>query len=209
MLEVLTPATNTRLTLLGTLKSELGISDTSQDALLSALIDQASGAIMDYCGRPFAKETYKETVPGYGSNRLLLSRTPIVSVASVVADSEVIVDYSVENPEAGILYRKVGWRWTPPLGWNVTYYPMPGQEELLFAVTYTAGYVLPGDTGTRTLPQAVERACIELVKAWFLGRDRDPALTGQRIGDLQVSYDPAQAWPPIVERLLAPYRRVV
>ncbi len=208
MLEVLTPATNRKLAQVTTIKAELGITDTSQDVLLGLLIDQVSEVIVDYCGRPFAKEVYKETVAGYGSNRLLLSRTPIVSVTSVVADSEVIVDYSIENPETGILYRKTGWRWTPPIGWNITGYPMPDQEELLFAVTYTAGYVLPGDTG-RTLPLAVERACGELVKAWFLGRDRDPALTAERIGDLQVSYDPAQAWPPIVKQLLAPYRRVV
>ncbi len=209
MLEVVTAATNTKLATLEAVKTELGISDASQDALLGLLIDQASAAIVDHCGRPFARETYKETVPGYGSNRLMLSRTPIISVASVVADSEVIVDYLIENPDAGILYRKVGWRWTPPLGWNITYYPVAGQEELLFAVTYTAGYVLPGDTGTPRLPQAVERACIETVKCWFLGRDRDPALASERFGDLQSNYIQIEGLPPIAERLLAPWRRVV
>jgi hypothetical protein len=224
MLEVVTAATNFQLTTLAAVKAELGISGTTEDTLLGSFIDQASAAIVDYCQRPFAQEVYKETVMGYGSNRLMLSRTPIVAVASVTADSEVITDHLIENADAGILYRKLGWQWTAPLGWNVTSYPMSGREELLFAIQYTAGFILPGDATTeklRTLPQAVEKACIETVKAWYLGRDRDPFMTGQKIGDLQVQYGGGsrldangqgavtQGIPPLAMQLLVPWRRLV
>jgi len=209
MLEILTPAANRQLTTLAAVKGELGIpmSDVSQDTLLTSFIDQASDAIVTFCGRPFAKEDYRETLPGYGTNRLMLSRTPIVTVSSVVADSEIITDYLLENPEAGILFRKRGWRWAPTLGWNITWHPVGSSEDLNFVVEYTAGYVLPGDQGTRTLPHDIERACIETVKAWYSAKERDPAITGERIGDYQVSY--AQGLPTSVVQLLTPWRRIV
>lgn len=208
MLEIITSATSKQLTTVTAIKAELGITDTTQDALLGSLIDQASDAIADYCGRPFAREVYKETIPGHGSNRLVLNRTPIVSVASVVADSEIILDYLIEDPGAGILYRKTGWRWTPPIGWNITYFPLSGQEELLFAVQYAAGYLLPADTG-RTLPQSIEKACIETVKLWYLGRDRDQALASEKFGDLQSNYNQVQGFPPSAVQLLVPWRRII
>lgn len=208
MLKVITPAANKQLTTVDVVKSELGISDTSQDTLLAKLIDQASDAIVSFCGRPFAREDYRETVPGYGTNRLLLSRTPIVQISSVVADSEIITDYLLENAEAGILYRKRGWQWAPTLGWHITWQPVGGSENLNFTVDYTAGYVLPGDEGdTRTLPHDIERACIDTVKAWFHARERDPAVTGEGVGDYQASY--AQGLPASVRQLLEPWRRVV
>lgn len=209
MLEVITQAANKQLTTVMTVKSELGIpmSDVSQDALLTSFIDQASDAIVTFCGRPFAKESYRETIPGYGTTRLMLSRTPIVTVSSVVADSEVITDYLLENPEAGILFRKQGWQWAPTLGWNITFHPVGNSENLNFTVEYTAGYVLPGDQGTRTLPHNIERACIDTVKAWYSAKERDPAITGERIGDYQVSY--AQGLPASVMQMLAPWRRIV
>lgn len=209
MLEVITSAVNKRLTTLTTVKSELGIpeSDTSQDALLTSLIDQASDAIVTFCGRPFAKESYRETLPGYGTNRLILSRTPVVEITSVMADGEVITDYLLEDAEAGILYRKRGWQWAPALNWGIIPHPVGGNENLNFTVEYIAGYVLPGDAGTRTLPHDIERACIDTVKAWYSAKERDPAITEERLGDYQVSY--AQGLPAPVAQLLTSWRRVV
>jgi hypothetical protein len=209
MLEVITPAANKKLTTVSAVKEELGIpdADMSQDALISLFIDRASDAIVTFCSRPFAKEGYRETVPGYGSNRLILSRTPIVEITSVIADSEIITDYLLEDPEAGILFRRRGWQWAPTMGWNITWHPVGNSEDLNFTVEYTAGYVLPGDQGTRTLPNDIEKACIETVKAWYLARERDPVITAERIGDYQASY--AQGLPAVATQLLAPWRRII
>lgn len=206
MLEVITPAASKQLTTLETVKSELGISDTGQDAFLSSLIDRASDAIVSFCGRPFAKESYRETLAGYGTNRLILSRTPVIAVSSITADSEDITDYLLEDPEAGILFRKRGWQWAPTLGWNISFHPIGNSENLNFTVEYTAGYVLPGDEGTRTLPHDIEQACIDMVKTLYSAGERDPAITGERIGDYQVSY--AQGLPVGVTQLLLPWRRI-
>lgn len=208
MLEVVTPAANKQLTTLEAVKGELGITDTAQDALLSALSDRASDAIVTFCGRPFAQEGYRETVAGYGGTRLLLSRTPVVGVASVLADSEIITDWLLEDAEAGLLFRKRGWQWAPILGWNIVWQPVGGSENLNFTVEYTAGYVLPGDAGVRTLPCDIEQACIEVVKAWYAGRERDPAITGERLGDYQASYA-VQGLPAAARELLVPWRRLV
>jgi len=206
MLEVIAPAANKQLTTLETVKSELGISDTGQDAFLNSLIDRASDAIVSFCGRPFAKESYRETLAGYGTNRLILSRTPVIDVFSITADSEIITDYLLEDPEAGILFRKRGWQWAPTLGWNISFHPIGSSENLNFTVEYTAGYVLPGDEGTRTLPHDIEQACIDTVKALYSAGERDPAITGERIGDYQVSY--VQGLPVGVTQLLIPWRRI-
>jgi hypothetical protein len=207
MLEVIVPASNRKLTTLAAVKAALGIpeADTSQDAFLAPLIDQASDAIVTFCNRSFARETYRETLPGYGGLRLVLSRTPVVSVASITADGEVFADYLVEDAEAGILYRKSGWRWTSSSWWNITWHPV--QEELKFVIEYTAGYVLPGDQGVRTLPEDVELACIETVRLWFLSRKQDINVPKDETGE--PGFPRAAALPSGVRQLLAPWRRIV
>ena len=45
----------------------------------------------------------------------------------------------------------------------------------LARITYTGGYVLPGDTpdtGQTPLPDDIEQACIEQVAYWFRNRDK-------------------------------------
>src|SRR5262245_45704435 len=109
MLEVLTPAASLLLTTRNAVTTDLEIplSDTSKDSIIDALIVDASDEIQ----REFqflCRQTYRETLPGYGSTRLMLSRTPIVSLSSVAHNSEPITDYVIENKEVGFLYRRLG-----------------------------------------------------------------------------------------------------
>lgn len=206
MVEVITPAATTGLTTLARVKSELEIADTSMDTLLTSWIADASAEIVRFCGRPFARETYRETLSGYGGTRLMLARTPVVSVASVLHNSDVITDFVINDADAGLLYRERGWQWSAGVGWNITSYVVPGSEAPKFVVEYTAGYLLPG-AATPTLPGDIERACIELVKAVHAARKRDPAITAERLGDYQASY--AEGMPAqVVDRLIR-WRRSV
>lgn len=150
-LTVTTAAVSQRLTRKEKVKAELGITGTDDDALFDDLIDEASSAIVSFCRRPFAREVLTETVPGYGDFLLKLERTPIISVSSVTKDSGIITDYSIDDAGAGTLYRRGGWAWSVQSiaglsgwqRWPGRGLPLPRQEEPLFAVAYTAGYLLP------------------------------------------------------------------
>lgn len=162
MLETVTPAVNNKLTTLIKVKTELQPTTAADDAFLTELIDQASNTITSFCLRPFMRETYRETVTGQGGVFLLLARTPLATIRSVAGDAGSITDFTAWSA-AGMLYRKNRWA--------------QGQT---YVVEYDAGYAdAPGD---------VERACTDLVKAFFLARQRDPAITNEKIGDYGAAY---------------------
>lgn len=153
-ISVTTPATTRRLTRVEHVLAEIAIPPTDHE-LIASLIDQASAAIERHCQRTFGREVVLETARAYGDNHLQLSRTPIVAVASVLFDgTDVILDYLVEDRDAGLLYRRAGWlstasfhpgltgrqRWP---GWG---HPLPDSEEARFSATYTGGYILPSQS---------------------------------------------------------------
>lgn len=150
-LTVSTVAPTRRLTRLEHVKRELELTEETYDALLEALIDQATAALEAYCHRPFAREVYTETLPGYGDIHLALKRVPVITVASVTFDGQAVTDYSIAEREQGTLYRRGGWYWTAQtfggLGGDGLFLdigsPLPQREEPLYSVEYTAGYLLP------------------------------------------------------------------
>ncbi|MEY4762851.1 MAG: hypothetical protein RLZZ200_2707, partial [Pseudomonadota bacterium] len=58
-------------------KSLLGITGASDDVLLETLYLRAMDAVESYLGYPVRLQVYSESVAGYGSRSLMLSRTPI------------------------------------------------------------------------------------------------------------------------------------
>jgi len=150
-LTVTTAAASRRLARLGHVKAELGIADTSQDALLRRQIDDASAAIEAYCRRAFAREALTETLAGWDATELQLGRTPLVAVTSVLLDSEPVLDFSIESRDEAALYRRAGWAWTAQRSagltgrqrWPGFGAPLPRSEEPRFSVSYVAGYILP------------------------------------------------------------------
>lgn len=235
---ILTAATVSNLTTLARVQLELGITpgDDDTEAVLLGMIARASQAIVRECGRPFAVETVYETLKGTNSQILGLSRAPIVAVTEVLEDSEAITDYSVEDAEAGALYRDAGWRLAFGAsgygGWDTAAYAsgyiLPGgQSTQRYIVTYRAGYTLPdlidpfiplGPTDPPALPGAVEQACLETVKTWWAQSDGVVAdASSVRVGNLQVQYPGATVsdagarlgLPPVVLGLLRQYRRAM
>jgi hypothetical protein len=155
------------LTTVDAVKDELKIaaSDTSEDFQLAEWIERASDAIRTYCDREFARQTYQETLAGHGGTLLGLSRTPVVSVTSVAHKGEPVVDFTIEDAEAGLLHRENGWYRTVAGTFFLDVHPDPRGDLPDYKAIYVAGYLLPGEDG-RTLPRDVEKACIELVKAF-------------------------------------------
>lgn len=187
MIEVLEHAQNRRLTTLSALKAELGITDTTQDALLEQLIDQASAMIETYCNRCFAKQRYRETIPGYGSAYLILTMRPVISIESIKENGTLISDYSLDSPGSGLVHRRKGWGWDPSIAWNITWHVIANSEVADYEVEYTAGYVLPGDVN-RTLPADIEKACIDIVKNWYLENQQGTNIQSESLGDYSVTY---------------------
>ncbi len=154
-LVVLTAAPTILLETLDHIKEELGITDSSQDGLLTRMLRDASSAIARYCNRSFGAQRYQETLKGSGSQTLGLFASPVLSVTQVLMDTEVVdpnestEGYTIEDAEAGALYRPCGWGQTVALlswGWQAysSRYILPGGTNTLrYTVTYTAGYLLP------------------------------------------------------------------
>ena len=187
---VVSPASRRDLTTLAAIKRELGLSEEGEDAFLADLLGQASSAIETECRRRLAREGVVETLLGRGRTLLMLSLTPVVAVDAVHVDGVEIEagGWQLISPDAGLLHRRDGW------------------EKCPIEIDYTGGFGLPGDPD-RTLPAVIERACIEAVKAWYAGRDRDPSLSAESAGGYHASYAPMAGLPEAARDLLAPWRR--
>lgn len=159
MLTVTTPAGSRRLTRKENVKREMpDVPAASDDAFLDSLVDAASSAVERFVhgGNPrvprFPRQVLSETLPGYAEVWLTVERTPIVSIAAILYDSTPITDFLLDDPEAGMIYRQVGWYWTAQVfgglvakqRWPGIGDPLPRQEEPRFTVNYTAGYLVPG-----------------------------------------------------------------
>ena len=185
------------LTTLDTVKEVLGVHGSSQDAALTRYINTASEAIERYCDRRFQRATVVEKVGFMGGQRLLLERTPLVSITSIVVDG-VTLDasaYSIQSAAQGTVYRESGWPWSADIVDAMSPYRLPGTERQLATVTYVGGYVLPNDAGTRSLPYDLEQACVDTVVALYRQQGRDKSVQGEAVGGASVQY--AQRNPAI------------
>lgn len=166
--EVTTEATSKDMTTVDQMKTELSITgvDAARDAKILTLIHQASADIVGYIGRDVAQETITATWRLAAANclsaesveALIIPRRPVVSITSVVEDGTTLTtdDWELDK-QTGLLYR------------------LDGDDErqdwlrAKIVVVFVAGYEMLPD-----LPDDLERACIELVKAMWFALERDP-----------------------------------
>jgi hypothetical protein len=202
-LEVITPSACMDLTILETVKDELGIpqSDVSQDDRLAILIKQASGVVAEYCNRIFGAEEVTETFwsdwPSETSRSFMLSREPVSEIVSVEIDGVVQDPSSYRLANDGHLHR-VGLT-------GLTFWCLTSTA----IIQYIAGYILLDD-----LPYGIERAALSLIKGYYTGTGRDPMVRSESIPGLRdVSYQVGSlgdksTLPPEVIALLSPHRRL-
>jgi hypothetical protein len=151
-LSVTTIAPTRRLTTVENVKAELGITGGADDLNLARFVEHASAVIEGHCRVVFARERVTELLPGYGDIHLMLSRTPIISIASVLQDGAAITDWSIADREEGSVYRRVGWAWSVQHAaglagrqrWPGFGIPLAGREEPTYTFDYIGGYLLPG-----------------------------------------------------------------
>lgn len=197
-LSVTEKAATIDLTVLETVKADMGIESSGHDEVLSLYIRQASAAIATYCRRTFGAETLAETFYVKTSTKcLVLSRYPVISLSSVTRCGNVMPEDQYDlDAAAGLLYRRSGnnrtyWNWDR------------------IVVNYVAGYQLVSG-----LPFDLERACIAAVKSMWASRNRDPLVKRVEIPDVRtVDYwvggvGSNAALPPDVISLIEPFRDV-
>jgi hypothetical protein len=191
------------------------------DTAVERCVSAASRAISRMCGRAFERATVTEYPASYGRPFLLLERPPLVSILSVVEAGGLLApaSYTIvgDLADGGLVYRLEGtWPDTARVGGLVTVSAdlRQGSSDAL-AVTYTGGYVTPGQVsltpsvGPVTLPADVEEAAILEACALFRGRGRDADVASEGLGDWSVSYRERAAGQRLAstraEALLTPY----
>ena len=163
------------LTTLDRVKVELDISDNASDAKLTNYILETSAAIESYCGRSFHKETLTENVEGKDTPFILVSKAPIISIASITIEG-VVMDsstYRIHDAKAGIIagdFVSTARRYS-----QLTQTPVAGSEYALYEVEYTAGYDMPSSVD-RNLPYDLESACIAMIRSKFFANSCDPSI---------------------------------
>jgi len=215
MLTVTTSSTSDGMTTVDALKTHLGITTTDADDQLADAIIAASDAVATYIGYPPLRQFYRETLAGFGSNRLMVSRTPVVSITAMYyGTTGLLVDpasYVIDDDVAGFIVRDLGFPWSAGVEWDLDSHVAPRSERKVFIVDYDAGWVM--STGsTRTLPNDLEHAALEGAKSLYLGRKRDGTIASKSVGDLSVTYrlrsDMASNLPPESVGFLERYRRI-
>ncbi len=210
------------LTTLANARDELGLVDSASDVRLQRMILTASAAIAENLNRELRKESTTEKVRPNDAQKIVLKKTPIVSITTITIDGAELASsgYEVDDADAGTLWRDGGWPAMSLLvegaaGGDV----VPNSDKKRISVTYVAGYVLPNDTvGTRNLPYDLEQACLLTVVSLFRARGQDRRIASEALGDASVAYrqiNPAIGLgeggiiPDEAMPLLAPHRRVV
>lgn len=208
------------LTTVARVTADTGLSGVTSNAILAA-----SALVTGFLGYELARETVVETLQGSDRFRIVLSRTPIVSVSAVTYDgADIASEAAIEDRATGFLFRQSGWPSAAFLAPGASPFPHPDRGELPISVTYVGGYYLPSFTSASTsgvtdvtLPTWAEAATIELAKALHLRRgDAGGAVTEEATPDYRVKYAEAKtvgassvaALSSIAEALLAPHVRM-
>jgi hypothetical protein len=205
MLTVLTPANSTSLTTFANFQARFSDVTSAQSALVGALINEASSRIATYCQRAagaqaFGKRQLQQTIrPAYTSYNLydplvpgVLYREPNPLVLDDLGPIITIDSLQVRDAGSGNMITLV----------QDTDYELDGLRVFRLSndmrvfwtyrkivISFTTGYVLPGDTGTPSLPGAIESACIDLVRLGLKAVNRDPNVSKETLfGVAQVDY---------------------
>jgi len=172
---------------------------TSEDAIISDLINEVSVWINSYCGRQFIQTTYTEYYEGTGDSSLVLKQFPVQSVTSLYRDvtRQWTVDTAIDlvhdvqlDADTGLL---VLWNHENSFGTG------PG----IVKVVYSAGYPIGA------VPYDLQLACRKMV-AWKYFQDysqRRFGVKSEAMQDRTVTYT-EEALLADVEQILNLYKRV-
>lgn len=211
------------LTTVDNVKTELGISSSTDDSYIERLVNAYSAAIETYCGRCLEySAAVVEQLAGHGDPHLVLSRTPVIEVASLKLSGSTIDsgNYDVHDAAAGIVVLPGFTAYTGAFAADIAADPVPGYERKLYEATYAGGYVTPAQlvddeelAELEQLPAEIEQACIIAVVGAYRSRGRDRNISSESLLSYSVSYrqfaTDVAALPAESRALLDAYKRVV
>ena len=191
---------------LANVKTSLLIAGSTDDAVLTRLMDAADGFIAEFTSRQFAGGAFTETHPA-GRSLAFLKNYPVTSVTSVKVDSarqfgaETLwtADRYVVHADRGVIESVCGpflWPRSRRDDW-------PGALQIVYA------------TATGAVPPAVKEAFVQLVGHWYrfakTAADQNYQMLTSRIEtsgqkDWPWSVAAGEPLPPAVLELLAAYR---
>lgn len=133
ILSYVTPPRTADLTTLATVKQEMLVSGSDDDAFLERLIDEASEDVESRLGWKISRAEVRESFAGNGDLRVRLTRRPLAALVSVTFDGvEVDLDsVSIASLDDAELVLESGWTKT---------------ERPLWVVRYWGGWLMPGDS---------------------------------------------------------------
>jgi uncharacterized phiE125 gp8 family phage protein len=150
---------------LATVKNRLGITDTTDDSLLTNFIEFASGRFERETNRLLERAvSTTEEFPG-DATEILVARFPLESVSSFHLKENETDGWVLQSNVEYLTRRACVISLAVPLG----------KRYDQGRVTFTGGYVLPGTTpgsGQTALPDELEHACTEQVAYWYQNRHR-------------------------------------
>lgn len=177
------------LTTLANVKSWLGLTSSTDDALLSRLITAASAYIEQWTNRHFLSQQFSEVRDGTGGQVLMFADYPVTAVTSVSVNGQSISP-SPSFGQSGYSFTATALRLT-----GRWFDQGLGNVQL----TYTAGYA--------SVPPEIEQACIELVALRYKERDRighqSKSLAGETVTFM------IKDFPDSVRTILGNWRKVV
>ena len=132
LLSYVTPARNVDLTTLATIKQEMLVSGSDDDALLERLIDEASEDVENRLGWKISRAQVRESFAGNGDLRVRLTRRPLAALVSITFDGAAIdlANVTIASLEKAELVLESRWTKT---------------DRPLWVVTYWGGWLMPGD----------------------------------------------------------------
>jgi hypothetical protein len=157
------------LTQLSTVKARLALTITDYDDLLTAAIKAVSARFDKECHRTLAR-TATATHEFDASDTEIIPRCyPIESVTKFELKFNETDGWSEQTGVQYLLRRPCVISLS-----NAINYPPSTINSPIARITYSGGYVLPGDTpgaGQTALPDDLEQAAVEQVTFWFRNRD--------------------------------------
>lgn len=187
------------------------------DLRLERYIRGASALVRQVCGRDFEfAQAVVEKAAGYGFTFLYARRFPIVTLTQVKVNDGVLDASSYELRDAGTerskVYRAAGWYWSASTAPTPEPLPVPGTEKRNIELTYDGGYVTPqqvflGTFPTRTLPDDLEDAVVELVVSRWRGRGVDKRAVQESGQNKSITWG-GLAVPPSVQAVIEAYAQI-
>lgn len=187
-------------------KTYLNVTNTTDDALISKLLTQASVRFESLCGRRFGVRSYDEFYDGDGTRTLPLRQHPVIGVSSVHLDDDaspipaatgttdpgwrLVDDVVIINGVSGPVFP------SPFFLDKSTYYFRKGRRNV--RVVYSAGY--------SEIPDDIQAAVIELAALKYKERLR-LGLGSESMAGMNATFLPAIV-PLSVMSVVEQYRRI-